>query len=270
MIALQKGDFELLCFYIRQWSGIDLGPGKEYLVELRLQSLLKKHRLSTFADLLFHLKFSPGIYKRDLIEAMVTGESSFFRDQTPFRWFAEHWLPSRAQNSSKLRIWSAACSTGQEVWSLAMLVAQFQSRKAVDVEIIGTDLSEKALIKARSGEYSQLELSRGLDADLLSQYWKPHHEKHRVINDEIKSMVRFLQMNLLEPKMELGRFDLIFCRNVAIYFDTATRQKLWTHLAHAARQDCFLLLGSSEQLGEHPHWQWENSQGQSYYRLRAQ
>lgn len=264
MIPLEESAFVKLVPVIYALTGMSVGNDKRYLVELRLQSVLKKHKLKSFDELVDHLTFSPQVYQRELIEQLTTRETSFFRDLNPFRWFEQYWLPKQLKSKNKLRIWSAACSSGQELWSLAMLLEQSALRSSFDYELVGTDLSEHALVKARSGHYTDLEISRGLDPEKLKRYFRksdPYYEIH----ESLRSKAKFYQMNLLQPRSDLGNFDLILCRNVAIYFAEAERQILWKNLMQRCLPDGNLLLGSAETMGPGAPWTLKISEGQSVY-----
>ena len=185
----------------------------------------------------------------DIVEAMTTNETSFFRDQRPFDTFKNTVLPYllKTRGSRRtLRIWSAACSSGQEAYSLAMLLKEQESRIAGwRIEIIGTDISNEILDKARKGEFSQFEVQRGLPIQMLLKYFTQSGERWQ-INDDIKKMVRFDYFNLLNDMGALGTFDVVFCRNVLIYFDEPIKKEVLRKISGQMQNDGFLFLGGAE------------------------
>jgi chemotaxis protein methyltransferase CheR len=187
--------------------------------------------------------------KRAVVEAMTTNETSFFRDNTPFQRLKEDVLPyfikARAATKS-LRIWSAACSSGQEPYSTAMLLKEMGPALAGwKIEIVATDLSNDILAQARSGAYSQFEVQRGLPIQLLVKYFSQVGDKWH-IKQELKDMISFRPINLLGDVGSLGQFDIVFCRNVLIYFDIPTKGKVLQAIRHVTRQDGILFLGGAE------------------------
>jgi chemotaxis protein methyltransferase CheR len=242
-------DYEYLRKFLKDHSGLDLSADKHYLIESRLLPLARKSGLGGIGDLVQKLKGgSPG-FVTQVVEAMTTNETFFFRDKIPFDHFRETILPEllRARaNRKSIRIWCAAGSTGQEPYSLAMCLKEMGAALAGwRLEIISTDLSQEVLEKSKAGVYSQFEVQRGLPIQMLVKYFKQIGELWQ-INADIRAMVQHRQLNLLHDFSQLGVFDVIFCRNVLIYFDQETKVNIFSRLARATESDGFLVLGAAE------------------------
>ena len=242
-------DYDFLRKLLKERSGLDLSADKQYLVESRLIPLARKAGLPGIAELVQKMKGGAEALSSEVVEAMTTNETFFFRDKIPFDHLRETVLPAllkaRAGRRS-LRIWSAACSTGQEPYSIAMcLKERAQELAGWRIEIVATDLSQEVLEKAKSGIYSQFEVQRGLPVQLLVKYFTQVGE-HWQINPEIRGMVQHRPLNLLQDFSHLGKFDVIFCRNVLIYFDQDTKAGIFRRLAKAFEPDGMLLLGAAE------------------------
>jgi chemotaxis protein methyltransferase CheR len=243
-------DFSLLAKLVKERSGLTLTRDKAYLLESRLLPVARKWNLRTLDDLVTRLRKLPDVAMvRDVVEAMTTNESFFFRDIKPFEQFKTvllpHLLKARAAKRS-FRIWSAACSSGQEAYSLAMLLKEEKARLAGwNVEIVATDLSTEILAKAQAGLYTQFEVQRGLPIQYLVKYFKQLGDRWQ-IDAGIREMVRYRPLNLLEDFSALGTFDVVFCRNVLIYFDQPTKAAVLTRLARQLAGDGFLYLGGAE------------------------
>jgi len=243
-------EFDFLCKLLKDRSGLVVTRDKAYLVESRLLPVARKHGLKSLDELAAVVRARPaGDLVREIIEAMTTNESSFFRDIKPFDQFAEYVLPAlmqaRAQRK-QIRIWSAACSSGQEPYTLAMMLAEQETALADwQVEILATDLSTEILDKAETGLYSQFEVQRGLPIQLLLKYFKQQGERWQ-IDAGLRARVRFEQFNLLDDPSRLGAFDVIFCRNVLIYFDQATKRQILDRLLRVLAADGYLYLGGAE------------------------
>jgi chemotaxis protein methyltransferase CheR len=242
-------DYEYLRKLLRDQSGLDLSADKQYLIESRLLPLSRKAGLAGISELVQKMKAGSTVITTQVVEAMTTNETFFFRDKTPFDHFRDSIMPEilRARASRKsVRIWCAAGSTGQEPYSLAMCLKEMSGALVGwRVEIIATDLSQEVLEKSRSGIYSQFEVQRGLPIQLLVKYFKQTGELWQV-NSETRAMVQHRQLNLLHDFSQLGTFDVIFCRNVLIYFDQDTKIKIFHRLAKATEADGFLVLGAAE------------------------
>ncbi len=243
-------DFDLLCRLLKERSGLVLTRDKAYLLESRLLPVARKRNMKSLDDLIAALRGRPETdLLRDVIEAMTTNESFFFRDIKPFDQFRNFVLPQllklRAAKKS-IRIWSAACSSGQEPYSLAMILSEEKAKlPGWTIEIVATDLSTEILEKAQQGVYSQFEVQRGLPIQLLVKYFKQQGDRWQ-IDPAIRGMVRYRALNLLEDFVHLGHFDVIFCRNVLIYFDQPTKTLVLERMARILPQDGFLYLGGAE------------------------
>jgi chemotaxis protein methyltransferase CheR len=242
--------FETFAALLKARSGLSIGPDKMYLLETRLAPILREARLRDLAALAHTLR-QPGkeALLRDVVEAMTTNESLFFRDDKPFQHVRAHALPALGAcrpSGTPLRIWSAAASSGQEAYSLAMILCDctglMQQRR---VEIIGTDISREQVNRAREGLYSQFEVQRGLPIQLLLRHFKKDESGWR-ISDSIRAMVNFREWNLLADLRPLGKFDIVFCRNVLIYFDADTKTRVLTAIAAQMAPDGLLYLGAAE------------------------
>ena len=234
---------------LRDHSGLDLSGDKQYLIESRLLPLLRKAGLLGIGELVQKLKGGSASLTTQVVEAMTTNETFFFRDKIPFDHFRATIMPDllRARVGRKsIRIWCAASSTGQEPYSLAICLKEMSAALAGwRVEILATDLSQEVLEKSRSGIYSQFEVQRGLPIQMLVKYFHQLGELWQ-INSEIRAMVQHRQLNLLHDFSQLGIFDVIFCRNVLIYFDQDTKIGIFNRLAKAMEPDGFLALGAAE------------------------
>lgn len=247
---MTPAEFEYLKGFLKTRSGLVLSNEKQYLVESRLMPLARKADIASLSELIGKLKSgTERSLATDVVEAMTTNESFFFRDKTPFDNFTKVMLPALLETRStrkRLRIWCAAASTGQEPYSLAMCLKEEAAKLAGwRVEIIGTDLSNEVLDKAKTGIYSQFEVQRGLPIQLLLKYFTQTGEVWQV-NPEIRSMVQWRQLNLLENFSTLGDFDVIFCRNVLIYFDQDAKSDVLARAAKQLPEDGFLALGAAE------------------------
>ena len=242
-------DYEYLRKLLKDHSGLDLSADKQYLIESRLLPLSRKCGVSGIGDLVQKMKGGSSTIIAQVVEAMTTNETFFFRDKVPFDHFRDTIMPevlkARAGRKS-VRIWCAAGSTGQEPYSLAMCLKEMSAAlSGWRVEIIATDLSQEVLEKSRAGVYSQFEVQRGLPIQLLVKYFKQIGELWQISAD-IRAMVQHRQLNLLHDFSQLGTFDVIFCRNVLIYFDQDTKVNVFGRLARSMEADGFLALGAAE------------------------
>jgi chemotaxis protein methyltransferase CheR len=242
-------DYEYLRKLLKDHSGLDLSSDKQYLIESRLLPLSRKAGLSDIGELVQKMKGGSASLTTQVVEAMTTNETFFFRDKVPFEHFRNTIVPEILQaraGRKSIRIWCAAGSTGQEPYSLAMCLKEMGGAIAgFRVEILATDLSQEVLEKSKAGIYSQFEVQRGLPIQLLVKYFKQTGELWQ-INPEIRAMVSHRQLNLLHDFSQLGVFDVIFCRNVLIYFDQDTKINIFNRLAKATEPDGFLALGAAE------------------------
>jgi len=242
-------DYEYLRKLLKERSGLDLSAEKQYLVEGRLVPLARKAGVPGIPELVQKMKAGAEALTAEVVEAMTTNETFFFRDKVPFDHFRQSIMPemmkARATRKS-IRIWCAAGSTGQEPYSLAMCIKEMASQLAgFRVDIVATDISQEVLEKSKAGLYSQFEVQRGLPIQLLVKYFKQNGEFWQV-NPDIRAMVQHKQLNLLHDFSQLGTFDIIFCRNVLIYFDQETKINIFNRLCKAMEPDGFLVLGAAE------------------------
>lgn len=247
---MNVNDFELISQLLKKRSGLVLSEDKAYLLESRLNPVARKWGLSGFDELAQQVrKSNDEKLLVDITEAMTTNESFFFRDQKPFDQFRDVVLPylleHRAAKKS-IRIWCAAASSGQEPYTLAMLLKEAQAKLAGwRIEIVGTDISQEILDKAKEGVYSQFEVQRGLPINLLVKYFTQVEDRWQ-LNDDIRNMVTFKNFNLLNSMSGMGQFDVIFCRNVLIYFDQPTKSQVLDQMSGILANDGFLYLGGAE------------------------
>jgi chemotaxis protein methyltransferase CheR len=248
--ALTSAAFQTLAGLLRARSGLVIGQDKIYLLETRLGTILRREKLADLNALAEAVKSAAAeVLIRDVVEAMTTNESLFFRDDKPFQHFRQIALDRLAATrppGSTLRIWSAAASSGQEAYSLAMILAESGTQLAGRrCEVLGTDIARDQLARAREGVYSQFEVQRGLPIQMLMKYIRKQDTNWRLA-DSIRSMVQFREWNLLSDLRPLGRFDVVFCRNVLIYFDQPTKTKVLEAIASQMPPDGLLYLGGAE------------------------
>lgn len=249
-MTIAAADFGYVSALVRRHSAIVLEPGKEYLVEARLMPVAKRYGLADLGSLIATLRGERDLTLRTaVIEAMTTNETSWFRDLHPFRSLAEKVLPEIAQrrgSNRRLSIWSAACSSGQEPYTIAMVLADFlATHPGWSASILATDLSEEILARARAGRYSQLEVNRGLPAPLLVRHFD-RQGTDWAVKDHLRRMVTFRQLNLAEPLPTLPQFDLVFLRNVLIYFDAGVKRHVLAQVRRVLAPDGYLVLGGAE------------------------
>jgi chemotaxis protein methyltransferase CheR len=240
--------FESIAAAVKARSGLSLGADKGYLVEARLEPILKRRALPNLMSLADRIRVDPAL-EREVVEAMTTNETLFFRDGRPFDHMRDVLLPrlhATRPRGARLRIWSAAASTGQEAYSLAMLISEMGPALAGRmVDIVGTDIAREPLQRAEQGLYSQFEVQRGLPARLLVKYFTKEDGGWR-INRPLRDMVQFREWNLLSDLSGLGRFDIVFCRNVLIYFDQPTKARTLQAVSRVLGEDGTLYLGGAE------------------------
>jgi chemotaxis protein methyltransferase CheR len=242
-------DYDFLRKLLKERSGLDLSADKQYLVESRLMPLARKAGLAGIPELVQKMKSGAEALIVEVVEAMTTNETFFFRDKIPFDHLRDTILPTLLQSRASrktLRIWSAAGSTGQEPYSIAMVLKERAAAlSGWRIEIVATDLSQEVLEKSRAGIYSQFEVQRGLPIQLLVKYFTQIGELWQ-INSELRGMVQHKQLNLLKDFSHLGKFDVIFCRNVLIYFDQETKIGIFERMAKVIEPDGMLMLGAAE------------------------
>ncbi len=251
-------EYEAFKTFLQDACGILLGENKQYLVKSRLRRILEENQLTTLGELLDRLKRSGRSNLREVvIDAMTTNETLWFRDNHPFRILQDRLLPEFAERQSlqPLRMWSAASSTGQEPYSVAMIIEEFRRQrpgKLRDVKITATDISKSVLEVARKGEYEMIAIGRGLSTERQKQFFTPSPSGGWQIRPQIKSMVEFKELNLLERYM-LGKFDVVLCRNVLIYFSAELKKDILTRIHATLNPGGYLILGASESLNGLPH-----------------
>lgn len=254
MSTITAHQFDHLRDMVLRESAIVLEPGKEYLVESRLAPIARREGLGSVSELVQRLIAAPSVkLKSEIIDAMTTNETSFFRDVHPWQTLKEEILPKLIEArriDRRLTVWCAACSSGQEPYSLAMMLRDSfpDIVKSWDVKIIATDLSDSMLYRCREGIYSQLEVNRGLPAPMLIRNFQREGADWR-IDPELRRMVDVRTCNLATPSTyprAASRFDIVFIRNVLIYFDDATKTKILNETSSRMHSDGYLLLGSSE------------------------
>ena len=243
-------DFDYLRKLLRERSGLVLSAEKQYLAESRLVPVARRHAIATLGELVGKIKaneMSP--LAMEVVKAMTTNETFFFRDKVPFDHIRETILPAlitaRAREK-RIRIWCTAASTGQEPYSIAMILREFNAQLAgYRTEIIATDISGEVLARAKAGIYSQFEVQRGLPIQQLVKYFSQVGETWQIA-PEIRAMVQFRPLNLLKDFSALGTFDLVFCRNVLIYFDQDTKIQVLNRIVRQMPETGFLALGAAE------------------------
>jgi chemotaxis protein methyltransferase CheR len=245
-------DFDNFRRLVLERSGLVLGPEKAYLLKARLEPIVRSEGVASVEELLQKLRFGMNDALLDrCVEALATHESSFFRDGAPFEALKKSVLPELANLRSgvrRIRIWCAACSSGQEPYSIAMVAKELgQKLSGFDVEIVATDFSPGILAKAKAGLYSDFEVRRGLTDERRADWFTKESGGWRV-SQELRQMVSFRHHNLLQPMNEVGAFDVVFCRNVLIYFDAERKQQVLASVASAMAHDAWLFLGSAESL----------------------
>ncbi len=256
---ISAADYARFCTFLEKSSGIILGQNKEYLVKNRLRSLLEETREKTLSALLDVLENGhQNALRSRVIDAMTTNETLWFRDIYPFEILKETILPElsdklRGQHGP-LRIWSAASSTGQEAYSISISVNEFLNQSPgslpQNVEIVGTDISQAAIEQAKEGVYDEYEILRGLSEQHQRQYFEQDGPKRRIVT-EIKQRVRFQELNLLQSYSLLGQFDIIFCRNVLIYFSNEVKSDILSRMARSLKPGGYLFLGGSEPIANY-------------------
>ena len=252
-MKLARPEFVAIRKIVLEECGIVLGDGKEYLVEVRLRPLCKRHGIESFRALIQALGGRNPALLGDVVDAMTTNETSFFRDPPLWKSIRGSVLPDlieRRRGERSLRIWSAASSSGQEAYTLAILLhEQFPEVADWDVKILATDISENMLDRVRSGAYSSQEIGRGLPVDLRDRYFDERGDAWQA-RRLLVGMIEARQMNLVTPFPPLPQMDLILVRNVMIYFDAETRMQIIDQVGRVLRRDGYLTLGSSESIGK--------------------
>ncbi len=257
--AFSPQEYEAFRKFLQEACGILLGDNKQYLVSSRLGKLMAQKNLGSLTDLVREIERNPrGGLKEAVVDAMTTNETLWFRDVHPFNILQDRVLPELAPKlkAEPLKIWSAACSTGQEPYSISMVIEEFRKKNPSALRtgerILGTDISPTALNAARSGTYEMLALGRGLSKDRLTQHFTQTGEGRWKVNPNIQKRVDFRSINLLHSYSMLGRFDVVFCRNVLIYFSAELKRDILKRIHGTLKPGGYLFLGASEALSNMP------------------
>jgi chemotaxis protein methyltransferase CheR len=256
MIKINPAELTLVAQYIQDITGIYLDQSKSYLFETRLSSVAETHNCKSYQELQTKAKKDPSkAIEKSIVDAITTNETLFFRDKGPFELLQHKILPeiidarsSKSSVKTQIKIWSAASSTGQELYSIAIVIKELlKDAPRYAFTLLGTDISDAAIAQASYGKYNRFEIERGLDKKYLEKFFTLFGDSWK-IKDEIRAMVNFRKLNLMQPFTGLGKFDIIFCRNVAIYFTLEDRKKLFNKLADSLADDGYLVIGSTESL----------------------
>jgi len=260
-------DYSIISKYVFDVCGIVLGDDKQYLIEQRLSPILGELGCTTFDDLAQKLNSGNSNFfiREKMLNAMTTNETSFFRDEHPYVAFREKIMPdmmtlvkerkerSWQRRGAKVKMWSVAASSGQEPYSMAMIIADIVNTKGMglveleDFGILGTDISSKVLSKAMEGRYGSLEVTRGLTAEMRHRYFLQDGDSY-LIDGKLRAMVEFKTFNIHESFLQIGSFDVIFCRNILIYFTDDAKRKILSQLWHVLAPNGYLLLGAAENM----------------------
>ena len=246
-MSLSAADFTYVTGVVRQRSAIDLQPGKEYLVESRLVPVARSVGETDIAALVVRMRRGDERLSEAVVDALTTNETSWFRDSHPFQAFTQHLLPDVTKPPSRsLTIWSAACSSGQEAYSLAMLLLDWMPmHPGISVQIVGSDISPRMVERSSAGRYSQLEVNRGLPANYLVKHFE-QQGRDWVLKPQVKQLARFQKGNLAMPAVGVPQCDIVFLRNVLIYFDVDTKRTVLGHVRRVLRPGGYLVLGGAE------------------------
>jgi chemotaxis protein methyltransferase CheR len=249
-MPVTPSEFSYIQTLIRNHAGLVLDPGKEYLVDSRLDPLARSEGFATIGAMLEKIRLQPlnGTHRK-IVDAMTTNETSFFRDIHPFEALKKEIVPgliSRRASERQLNIWCGAASTGQEPYSIAILLREhFPLLASWKIRMLATDINNEVLERARSGRYRQMEVNRGLPAPLLVKYFKDNASIWE-IREDIRAMIEFREMNLIQTWWPMPKLDLVFLRNVMIYFDVETKKMILGKIRSLLSPDGFLFLGSAE------------------------
>lgn len=252
-------DFEQFRVFLEKTCGILLGSNKQYLVSSRLNKLMEQNNIKTLGELVQRIQSQPrGGLREQVVDAMTTNETLWFRDTYPFEVLKSRVLPEliKANPGQRLRIWSAASSSGQEPFSLSMAIDEFErsnlGQLKSGVQIVATDLSASMLTACKAGEYDSLAMGRGLSQERLQRYLDPKGPGRWVVKPAIRNRVEFRMLNLLDSYASLGKFDIVFCRNVLIYFSAEVKKDILTRIHATLKPGGYLFLGASEALNGLP------------------
>ncbi len=273
-VSLSNSDYQAFREFLEKACGIVLGADKEYLVSSRLGGLMREYGIDSYSDLVLQLQSGRNSrLKTSIIDAMTTNETFWFRDMAHYRMLEEKILPElTGRSAQRIRTWSAACSSGQEPYNISMILHDFQSRNpgklSVSSEVIATDISTAILADARQGIYTGMAASRGMSAEQQHRYFTEKNDALEV-RPEIKKRVSFRELNLTKGYELLGRFDIIFCRNVLIYFSHDQKSDIINRMARTLNPGGYLFLGSTESLSAHTdRFEMFSALGGICYRLK--
>ena len=276
-LSITQQEYQEFCLFLEEFSGISLGDNKQYLINSRLHSLMTEMGLSSLSELIVCIKrdLKSGLRER-IVDAMTTNETLWFRDIFPFEILRSHILPDfSGQRSRPVRIWSAACSSGQEPYSMSMIIQEYLQTKPAalprDVQITATDISPAILKDAREGVYDALSLARGLSEERKKRFFDIKGEAWQV-KPEIRKRITFSEMNLMKKDyLSMGKFDVIFCRNVLIYFTSELKKEILVRFSQVLEPGGYLCLGASESVtGYVDCFESLRYQGGLVYRLKKE
>ena len=266
-------DYKMFCQYLEEACGITLGENKNYLINSRLKSIKEQYGFSTLTQIVEQIKNNnDSSLKVQIIDAMTTNETSWFRDNHPFEVLKTKIFPELKSINHVPKVWSAACSYGQEPYSISIAFEEYLEKNpgqfTKGLEIVGTDISRRALSHARAAEYDELGLARGLSPERKSKYFKQTEHGMQVVN-KVKQRVRLQEFNLLNSYATLGKFDVIFCRNVLIYFSNDNKKAILKKITECLQPKGYLFLGASEPVVNHiDSFEMDTSAGVVLYRRK--
>lgn len=251
-IEFDQNHYISFSHFLEKACGIVLGDNKQYLVRSRLTPIIKQFKcvsINVFIDSVVKGNLQ---HKTAAVEAMTTNETLWFRDDYPFRLLENSILNQFSNKKTAMRVWSAACSSGQEAYSIAMTTLNFKKQRpnafSAGVEIVGTDISQEMIQRCRIAEYDQLAISRGLPKQFKSDFFEPGNNGNLRIKSQVRALANFRSINLLDSYSSLGKFDIIFCRNVLIYFSHEVKRQILQKIAACLQDDGILFLGASESI----------------------
>jgi chemotaxis protein methyltransferase CheR len=255
-VSLTANEFNEFRRFLKDVAGIDLGDNKQYLVTTRITRLMDEYAFASVSELLSKLRLPTSkILKQQVVDAMTTNETFWFRDNHPFNNLKTAVFPELLDRnkSAPTRIWCSACSSGQEPYSISMIADEFSKEnrlsRPLPIDITATDLSQTILDQARKGRYDKLAISRGMSESRLKQYFREYEDDYWEVVPDIQRRVQFRSLNLLDSFLSLGKFDIVFCRNVLIYFSAEVKEDILRRIHGVLKPGGFLFVGSSESLG---------------------
>ena len=270
--AISDTEYKSFSLFLEKACGITLGENKQYLIASRLQKLMDSVNIASLGELVQQLQRGNTQLRGKIVDAMTTNETLWFRDSHPYIILEKELFPEASQQRMRpVRIWSAACSSGQEPYSMSMVAQEYIKSNpgslTRDVEIVATDISKTILEQAREACYDEMSLVRGISTERRNRYFQKKGDVWQ-LNDEIKRRVRFTELNLMQSFATLGKFDIIFCRNVLIYFSAELKSDILNRMAKQLQPNGYLVLGSSESItGYTDAFKMVRSGGAVYYQL---